>query len=102
MFVGVERRSVLQPADLRVHFAGDLRVAVTHGDGQDAAEEIEVLVAFQVPQVLHLAAVGDEGLLEVVGHRGPKIFLVPGDDFFAAPATGELGCRNEMRGCRHE
>ena len=46
VFVGVERRSVLQPVDLRVHFAGDLRVAVTHGDGQDTTEEIEVLVAF--------------------------------------------------------
>jgi len=102
VFVGIERRRVLQPVDLRVHFAGDLRVAVPHGDGQDAAEEIEVPVAVKIPQVLHLAAVGDERLLEVVGHRGPKVFLVFGDDFFAARAAGELGCRNGMCGCRHE
>jgi len=102
VLVGIERRSVLQPVDLRVHFAGDLWVAVTHGDGQDAAEEIEILVAFHVPEVLHFAAVGHQRLLEVVGHRGPKVFLVFGDGFFAARAARELGCGNELCGCGHE
>jgi len=52
---------VLQPVDLRAHLAGNLRIAVAHGDGKDAAEEIEILVAFHVPEVLHFAAVGHSG-----------------------------------------
>jgi len=47
--------------------------------------------------VLHLAAVGDERLLEVVGHRGPKVFLVFGDDFFAARAAGEWDAGRNVR-----
>ena len=96
VFGGVERRSVLQAVDLRAHFAGDFRIAVPHGDRQDAAEEIQVLVAFDVPEMLHLAAVSHQRLLEIVGHRGPQIFFVLGDGFFAARATRERGCRYEM------
>jgi len=101
VFVGIERGGVLQAIDLRGDFAGDLGVAVADGDGQDAAEEIEVLVAVEIPEVLHLAAVGDQGLLEVVGDRGPEVFFVLGDDFVAAGAAGELGCGNELCWCGH-
>src|SRR5260370_15711143 len=34
-------------------------VCVAHGNGQDAAEEIEVFTTFEVPDVLHVSAVGD-------------------------------------------
>ena len=74
---------------------------MSHGNGQDAAEEIEILVAFHVPEVLHLAAVGHQRLLEIIGHRRPQIFFVLGDDLFAARTAGELGCRYEMCGCGH-
>ena len=101
MLIGIERGSVLQAVHLRGDFAGDFGIAVADGNGEDAAEEVEVLVAVEVPEVLHLAAVGDQRLLEVVGDRGPEIFLVLGDDFVAARAAGELGSRNRVSGSGH-
>ncbi len=101
MLGGIERRSVLQPVDLRGHFAGNLRVAVAHGNSQDAAKEIEIFVALHVPQVLHLAAVSYQRLLEIIGHRRPQIFFVLGDGFFAARTARELRCLNKMCGCGH-
>ncbi len=62
-FVGVERRGVLQAVDLRLDLAGDLGIGVADGDGQDAAEEVEVLAAFEIPDVLHAGAVDDERVL---------------------------------------
>ena len=60
VLVGVKRGGVLQAIDLCVDFRGDLRIAMPYGDGKDAAKEVEVLVAVEIPNVLHLAAVGDQ------------------------------------------
>ncbi len=84
VLVGIERRSVLHPVDLRVDLAGDFGIAVAHRDGQDAAEEIEIFAAFQVPEVLHLGMVGDKRALVIVGHRRPEKLFVLRDDFVAA------------------
>jgi len=50
----------------------------------DAAEKVEVLVAFHVPQILHRTVVGDERVLVIIGHRRPDEFLVLADDFFTS------------------
>ena len=64
--------------DLGVH----LVVAVADADGDDAAEEIEVLVAVGVPDVLILGARDDQRFLEVMEDGGEEEFLVGEDDFF--------------------
>src|SRR6266478_1488829 len=84
MFVGIQRGGVLQAVDLRIDLAGHLWIAVADRNGQDAAEEIQVLAAFQVPQVLHFAAVRHQRPLVVIGHRRPEILLVLGDYLIAA------------------
>jgi len=69
VFGGEKRRSVLQPGDLRAHpcwKSSDLQWPTE--TVRMPAEEIEILVAFHVPEVLHFAAVCHQGLLEVVGH----------------------------------
>src|SRR5579859_552946 len=84
LLIWIERREVLQLVDLGVDLAGDFGIAVAHGDGQDAAEKVEVLAAFDVPDMLHFRVVGDERFLIVVRYRGPDVLFVLGDDFFAA------------------
>lgn len=96
VLIGIKRGRVLEAVHLRGHLAGDLGVAVADGDSEDAAKEIEVLVAVEIPDVLHRAAVGHQRLLEVVGHRGPEVFLVLGDDFVALRGARELGSGNEL------
>ena len=83
-FVGKQRGSVLQLVDLRLDLRRDLRIAVAHADGHDPAEEIEVLVALDIPQVLHRAVVGHQRMLVIVRHRRPQKLLVLADHFFAA------------------
>jgi hypothetical protein len=92
---------VLQAVHLRGDLAGNLGIAVPDRDREDAAEEVEVLVAVEILEVLHLAAVGHQGLLEVVGNGWPEVFLVPSDDFVAARAAGKLPSGNEMSGSGH-
>ena len=83
-FVREKRRGVLQLVDLRLDLRRDLRIAMSQPDRHDPAEEIEVLVPLDVPQVLHRGVVGHERVLIVVRHRRPQIFLVLADDLFAA------------------
>jgi hypothetical protein len=40
---------------------------VSDGNRQDAAKEIQVLAAFQIPQILHFAAIRHQWPLIVVG-----------------------------------
>src|ERR1700682_1525601 len=84
LFVGIQGGSVLQAVDLRVDLAGDFGVTVADGDGEDASEEIKIFFALEVPEVLHFAAIDNQGLLEIVGHRRPKILFVFGYDVLAA------------------
>ncbi len=84
MFVGIQRGSVLQAIDLCVDLAGHLGVAVADRNGQDAAEEIQILAAFEVPQILHFAAIRHQRPLVVIGDRRPQIFFVLGDYLIAA------------------
>ena len=55
-----------------------------HGNREDAAEKIQILVPVEIPDVLHLAAIGHQRLFKVVGDRGPQEFFVFGDDFLTA------------------
>ena len=87
-FVGIERGSVLQAIDLRLDLAGDFGIGVADGDGQDAAEEIEIPAAFEIPDVLHVRAVGDERTLVEIGDGGPEVFAVLAQDFGGAIGGG--------------
>jgi hypothetical protein len=88
VLVGIERGGVLQAIDLRVHFRGDLRIAMPNGNGKDAAKKIQVLVPIQIPDVLHLPAIRHQRLFKVVGDRRPEEFFVFGDDFLTARFCG--------------
>src|SRR5205823_9859810 len=52
------------------------RVGVSHGYGDNPAEEIQVLVALHVPQVLHAGVVSDQWIRIISGDRREKILLV--------------------------
>src|SRR5882762_493819 len=88
VFVRIERGRVLQAVHLGIDLAGDLGIAVADGNGQDAAEEIQILAAFQIPEILHLATIGHQRSLIVIGYRGPQIFFVLGDYLIATRRGG--------------
>ena len=95
-FVGIERGGVLQAIDLRLDFAGDLGIGVADGDGEDAAEEIEILAAFEIPDVLHVGAVGDQRMLVEIGDGGPEVFAMLAQDFGAAVGGGRGSRRRRL------
>ena len=72
----VERRDVREAVDLRPDRGVDLVVGVADGDGQDAAEEVEVLVAVGVPDPQALALRQDDRLLVVLDRRREEELLV--------------------------
>ena len=49
--------------------------------GHNAAKKVQVLVAFDVPEVLHRSVICNERLLIVVRDRRPNEFLVLANDF---------------------
>src|SRR5690349_21919889 len=56
---------------------------MAHRNRDDAAEEIEVLFAVGVPQVLHAGVVGDQRLGVVGGDGGKQeLFIFAGNLFF--------------------
>src|SRR5579863_3377639 len=68
--------NVLQLIDLVAHFPVDLFVAMSDAHGDDTTEEIEVLFAIRIPNVL-VPGVGDyERLFKVVENRGEQEFLL--------------------------
>ena len=69
--------------DLLVHGL----VAVADADGDDAAEEIEVLVAVSVPDELVFGAFDDQRLLEVMEHAGEQVALAGKDDLLLCHAV---------------
>jgi len=68
----VDRGDVLQRVHLAVDLGVDFLIAVAHADGDDAAQEIQVLIAVGVPDVLVLGARHNERLFEVMKYRGEK------------------------------
>ena len=50
----INGRHMLQLADLLADFFDNIRMAVSDRNGDDAGEAIEILLAFFVPQVLHV------------------------------------------------
>ena len=56
---------MLQLVDLSFDLGGDPRIGMAGGNGHDAAEEIQILLAVSIPQVLHAGVIGDQGIREV-------------------------------------
>ena len=88
VLVGIKRGGMLQPIDLRVHFRSDLGIAMPNRNGKDAAKKVQILVPVEIPDVLHLAAIGHQRLFKVVGDRRPQEFFMFGDDFLTARFCG--------------
>ncbi len=65
---------------------------MSDADGEYPAEEIEVFIAFDIPEVLHGCVVGHEWFAVVVRDRRPDKLLVLADNLFAA------SCRHLGRG----
>ena len=62
-------------------------------DGDNAAEEVEILLALDVPDVLHLGVIHGNGIGEVVGDRREDVFLLLAVDLCAGEASGFGGNR---------
>lgn len=82
-FVGVQCGGVLKAVELLLDSGCDLRIAMPHTDGNDSPEEIEILIAFDVPQVLHRRTLGNERLLIIRGDCRPEVFIVLSQNFSA-------------------
>ena len=65
-----DRRDMLQLGHLLGDFLIHCFVAMAHADGDDAAEEIQVLIAVGVPNELIFGAFDDQGFLEIMEHAG--------------------------------
>ena len=76
-----ERRSVLHAVDLRLDFLGNLGVRVPHADRDDPAQEVEVLPALDVANVLALGVVNHQRVFIVRGDAVEDVFLMLADDF---------------------
>ena len=74
-----QRGDVLQRLDLLLDRGDHARLAVAEADGDDAAEEVEVLLAVGIEQPLTLAANERQRLL-VVAREPVEILAVLGDD----------------------
>ncbi len=72
---------VLEFIELGMDFGVDFRVAMANADGENAAEEIEILVAVGIPDELVFGAFDDERLFEIVKDRGEEEFFLREDDF---------------------
>lgn len=60
---------------------------MSDADGDDAAEKVEVLLSIDIPDVLHLAALEWERLVEIVRNRGIDVLLLLCQDLFALHRT---------------
>jgi len=56
---------------------------VAHADGYDAAKEIEIFVALNIPNMLHQAAVHGQRIGKVIRDRREYVLLLLAIDFFA-------------------
>jgi hypothetical protein len=72
---------VLQRIQLLVNFCVDLVVAMAHAHRHDAAQEIQVLIAIRIPEVLILGARNHQRLLIEVEDRGKQKLLIGKNNF---------------------
>jgi len=86
--VGEDGGNVFELVDLGVNLFIDLVVAVADTDGYDAAEEIEILIAVDVPDVLVFGVGNDEGFLEVMEDRGKEEFFLREEDLLFGHCLG--------------
>ena len=66
-------------------------MAVADGDGDDAAEGVEITAAFFVVEVLHRPLHDHEGLAVVVEKGGGEVFLAEFQDLFRTRALVGAG-----------
>src|SRR5690606_20542348 len=76
VLVSVEGGGVLQLLILNDDGLVNSRICVSHADGQDPAEAVQISVPRVIPHELALAADKGDRLLIICGDRGEKKFLV--------------------------
>jgi hypothetical protein len=90
--VGEASRDVLHLVDLGLGLFRDAGIAMADADGNDAAKEIEILLAFHVPDMLHGGVVHGDGIGVVVGDGWEDEFLLLAIDLFAGKMALIDGC----------
>ena len=81
-FICKNGADVLQAIHLGMHLAIDVVIAMANADGDDAAEEIQVLISVRIPNVLILGVRNHERFLVVMEYRRKKIVAIREDDLF--------------------
>ena len=81
---------MLQAVDLSFGARDHARIAVAHADGHDATKKVEILLALDVPNMLHQAAVHGQRIGVVVRDRRKYVFLLLAIDFSAREAVFSL------------
>jgi threonine 3-dehydrogenase len=74
-------RDVLQFVELGVNLRVYLLIAVANADRDNPAEEIQILIAIRIPNVLILRSLNDKGLLEVMKDGGKEELFLRKKDF---------------------
>ena len=77
---------MMQAVYLLVYCRIDTVVQMTDADRDDAAEEVKVLLAIRVPNVLILGSFDDQRAVKEMEHRREQV-LLPGEDQFVAVAA---------------
>src|SRR5262252_8793027 len=72
---------------------------MANADGHDPAEEIEILLPFHVPYMLHLPALHRHGLGEVSSDRRKNVFALFLIDFVASQSgrSGNGGAHSSLQ-----
>ena len=83
----INRRHMLQLADLLAHLFDNLRMAVPDRNRDDAGEAIEILLALFVPQILHVPFDHQQRIAVVRDQARRQILLPQGEDFLFAGAV---------------
>jgi hypothetical protein len=71
----------MQAVDLLVNLGADEVVEVSYADRDNAAEEVEILSAVGIPNVLILGPLNDQGFFVVVKDGGEQELLTGQKDF---------------------
>ena len=76
--VEIDGGGVPKTIDLRVKSGVNFRVTVTHADGDDAPEKVQIAFTIRVPKPLHGTAMYVQRAGVVVGHAGTQVFAADG------------------------